>query len=184
MSSELNKTSTWQHFQSSSDPDNLIQILPVSKRVFISDRLFLRCSIHSPLLAETHWSGSLPCGPSCYILGAKNIATIDWMVMGWAQSVMCISGSNSSFFTKINTLLVVYRICPLSTDSFSHLWCITSILFLLHFLYLRLWLPALIVLGNPWVCTWRKWTRETASHFIAGSLQSNPFLVWKEVQDP
>ena len=51
----------------------------------------------------------------------KNIATIDWMVMGWAQSVMCISGSNSSLFTKINTLLVVYRICPLSTDSFSHL---------------------------------------------------------------
>ena len=94
--------------------------------------------------------------------------------MGWAQSVMCISGSNSSSFTKINTLLVVYRICPLSTDNFSHLWCITSILFLLHFLYLRLWLPALIVLGNPWVCTWRKWTRETASHFIAGSLQSNP----------
>lgn len=30
MSSELNKISTWQHFQSS-DPDNLIQILPVSK---------------------------------------------------------------------------------------------------------------------------------------------------------
>lgn len=82
--------------------------------------------------------------------------------MGWAQSVMSISGSNSSLFTEINTLLVVYRFCPLSTDNFSHLWCITSILFLLHFLYLRLRLFALIVLGNPWVCTWRKWTRETA----------------------
>lgn len=49
-----------------------------------------------------------------------------------------------------------------------------NILFLLHFLYLWLWLPALIVLGNPWVCTWRKWTRETASHFVAVSCNLNP----------
>lgn len=45
--------------------------------------------------------------------------------MGWVQSVLCISASNSSLFTKINTLLVVYRFCSLSTDNFSHLWCIT-----------------------------------------------------------
>lgn len=182
MSSELNKISTWQHFQSS-DPDNLIQILPVSKGFSWSDRLFLRCNSHSPLLSEPHWSGSLPMvwvAMSLLLKYCHNRLDGDGTIRVWCpfQDQILLS------LLRINTLLVVYRFCPLSTDNFSHLWCITFILFLLHFLYLRLWLPALIVLGNPWVCTWRKWTRETTSHFIARFLQSQAFLVWKEVQDP
>lgn len=92
--------------------------------------------------------------------------------MGWARVWCPFPGSNSSPLLGINTLLVVYRFCPLSTDNFSHLWYIASIYFCCIFLYLRLRLFALIVLGNPWVCTWRKWTRETTKILIARFLQS------------